>query len=76
MTTQPDPRDPRTLIALVAEQLGEACGQFVFLGGATCPILVTDAATLAPRPTKDVDLLLRLGTRNPNSGIDPRRGPR
>lgn len=55
---QPDPRDPRELLDHVVRSLGASAERFVFVGGATAVLHLTDVATLAPRPTKDVDAIV------------------
>jgi len=56
---------PRSTIAwlrTVAEQLGDLRPELVFLGGATLELLITDSGATAPRPTKDVDVIVELGS--------------
>ena len=48
---------PAPLLA-VARALGELREEVVFVGGMIRPLLVTDPAAGAPRPTDDVDLIL------------------
>lgn len=48
-------------LCLVASRLGPLREQVVFLGGATTALLVTDPAAPAPRPTKDVDVIIEVG---------------
>jgi predicted nucleotidyltransferase len=50
-------------LCLVARKLGSLREQVVFLGGATTSLLVTDPAAPPPRPTKDVDLIIEVGSR-------------
>lgn len=50
-------------LCLVARRLGPLREQVVFLGGATTALLVTDPAAPAPRPTKDVDVIIEVGSR-------------
>jgi predicted nucleotidyltransferase len=50
-------------LCLVARRLGPMREQVVFLGGATTALLVTDPAAPAPRPTKDVDVIIEVGSR-------------
>ena len=45
-------------IADVAELLGELRQEVVFVGGATIPLLITDEAAPADRPTDDVDVVV------------------
>lgn len=44
----------------VAEQLGALRRDVVFLGGATLELFITDPAAGAPRPTRDVDVIIEL----------------
>lgn len=46
----------------VAEQLGELRNNVVFLGGATLELFITDPGAGAPRPTRDVDVIIELGS--------------
>jgi predicted nucleotidyltransferase len=50
-------------LCLVARKLGPLRERVVFLGGATTSLLVTDPAAPPPRPTKDVDLIIEVGSR-------------
>jgi hypothetical protein len=55
--------DPSLLrVATVARRLGELRDGVVFVGGAVLPLLLTDPAAGAPRPTDDVDLAVELTT--------------
>jgi hypothetical protein len=55
--------DPnRAMLRLVAEQLGSLRDEVVFVGGTTLGLLLTDEAAPSPRPTKDVDLVVRAGS--------------
>ena len=49
-------------VRVVAEHLGELRDEVVFLGGATVGLLITDPATTAVRPTKDVDVIVEVGS--------------
>jgi predicted nucleotidyltransferase len=49
-------------ICLVAKRLGPLREQVVFLGGATTALLVTDPAAPPARPTKDVDVIIEVGS--------------
>ena len=49
-------------LCLVARRLGPLREQVVFLGGATTALLVTDPAAPAPRPTRDVDVIIEVGS--------------
>jgi predicted nucleotidyltransferase len=46
----------------VAERLGDMIDEVVFLGGATAGLLITAPRTAAIRPTKDVDVIVEVGT--------------
>ena len=46
----------------VAERLADLRPELVFLGGATLELLITDPGASAPRPTKDVDVIVELGS--------------
>ena len=46
----------------VAAELGELREQVVFLGGATVDLLVTTPGAIPARPTKDVDVIVEVGT--------------
>ena len=48
------------VIAEVAVLLGDLRDQVVFVGGATVPLLVTDAAAGVDRPTIDVDVVVEV----------------
>jgi hypothetical protein len=50
-------RIPEPLLAVV-RALGALNDDVVFVGGMICPLLVTDPAASAPRPTDDVDLII------------------
>lgn len=50
------------MVALVAERLGDLCNEVVFLGGAVTELLVTDPAAPGVRPTKDVDVIVEIGS--------------
>ena len=49
-------------IELVARKLGSLKNDVVFLGGAATLLLTTDKAAPTPRPTKDIDLIIELGS--------------
>ena len=49
-------------VRIVAERLGELRDEVVFLGGATVGLLITDPATTAVRATKDVDVIVEVGS--------------
>lgn len=49
-------------VRLVARNLGELVDEVVFLGGATIALLITDPGTASIRPTKDIDLIVEVGT--------------
>jgi hypothetical protein len=46
-----------------AAALGPLLGEVVFVGGATVTLWITDPAAPAPRPTKDVDVVVEVVTR-------------
>jgi hypothetical protein len=46
----------------VAGRLGDLRHELVFLGGATLELFITDPGAGAPRPTKDVDVIVELGS--------------
>jgi hypothetical protein len=50
-------------IRFVAERLDTLTERMVFLGGATLGLLVTEPGAAAPRPTKDVDLIVEVTMR-------------
>ncbi|MCA1754291.1 MAG: nucleotidyl transferase AbiEii/AbiGii toxin family protein [Spirochaeta sp.] len=50
------------MIAAVAASLGQLRDRFVFVGGATLELLITDPAVLDFRPTTDVDLVVEVAT--------------
>ncbi len=56
-----NPDDPNVvLLELVAKRLGEKLREdLVFVGGAVAGLLITDPASLAIRPTEDVDLIVK-----------------
>lgn len=49
-------------LQIVAEQLGSLRREVVFLGGATLELFITDPGAGAPRPTRDVDVIIELGS--------------
>lgn len=49
-------------IRTVARRLGDLSLKVVFLGGATVELLVTDPGAGAPRATKDVDVIVEVGS--------------
>ncbi len=49
-------------VRIVAEHLGDLRDEVVFLGGATVGLLITDPATTSVRPTKDVDVIVEVGS--------------
>lgn len=51
------------MIYLVAETLGPLCDEFVFVGGVTATLLITDRLAEPPRTTDDVDLVCKVATR-------------
>ncbi len=46
-----------------AAALGLLAAEVMFVGGATVPLWITDAAAPPPRPTKDVDVVVEVFTR-------------
>ena len=48
------------LLELAAAALGELLDEVVFVGGATVGLWITDPAAPAPRPTKDVDVIVEV----------------
>ncbi len=50
------------MIRQVAVRLGDLLDRVVFLGGATTTLLITDAAASDVRPTKDVDVIVKITT--------------
>lgn len=50
-------------IRFVAERLDALTERMVFLGGATLGLLVTEPGAAAPRPTRDVDLIVEVTMR-------------
>ena len=59
MARAPDPN--RELLVRVAEVLGELRERFVFVGGCATGLLITDPGAPAPRPTRDVDVIVEVG---------------
>jgi hypothetical protein len=51
------------LLELAAAGLGDLLGEVVFVGGATVGLWITDPAAPAPRPTKDVDVIVEDASR-------------
>jgi predicted nucleotidyltransferase len=49
-------------VRIVAERLGDLREEVVFLGGATVGLLITDPAAAPVRPTKDVDVIVGVGS--------------
>jgi hypothetical protein len=49
-------------VRIVAERLGELRDEVVFLGGASIGLLITDPATTTVRGTKDVDVIVEVGS--------------
>lgn len=50
------------LLERAAEALGELRDEVVFLGGASVSLWITDPAAPAPRPTKDVDVVVEVAS--------------
>jgi predicted nucleotidyltransferase len=58
-----NPRDPNiTLIELVVKSLGPLSERFVFVGGSTVSLLITDTARPPVRVTTDVDLITEIAS--------------
>jgi len=53
----------RAQLAHVAKRLGPLCERVVFVGGATLELLVSDPGAAPIRPTDDVDVVVRAGSR-------------
>jgi hypothetical protein len=51
------------LLERAADALGPLRGEVAFVGGATVGLWITDPAAPAPRPTKDVDVVVEITTR-------------
>ncbi len=51
------------LVEAVAARLGELRDRVVFLGGAATGLLLTDPGASPVRPTKDVDVIVEVGSR-------------
>lgn len=51
------------LLELAASALGDLLDEVVFVGGATVGLWITDQAAPAPRPTKDVDVIVEVASR-------------
>jgi hypothetical protein len=51
------------LLERAAAALGPLVEQVAFVGGATFPLWITDPGAPAPRPTKDVDVVIGVATR-------------
>jgi predicted nucleotidyltransferase len=58
----PSPTSTIAWLRTVAKQLGNLRSEVVFLGGATMELFITDPGAGAPRPTKDVDVIVELGS--------------
>jgi hypothetical protein len=52
------------LLELGAAALGELAEEVVFVGGATVVLWITDPGAPAPRPTKDVDVIVEVSSRS------------
>lgn len=59
---KPSPNSTIAWLRTVAERFGELRSELVFLGGATMELFITDPGAGAPRPTKDVDVIVELGS--------------
>jgi hypothetical protein len=51
------------LLERAAVALGSLLDEVVFVGGATVTLWITDPAAPAPRPTKDVDVVVEVASR-------------
>lgn len=51
------------MIKIVAERIGDLREAFVFLGGASTCLLITDSAAPEIRPTLDVDIIVEVASR-------------
>jgi hypothetical protein len=51
------------MIKIVAERIGDLRKEFVFLGGASTCLLITDPAAPEIRPTLDVDIIVEVTSR-------------
>ena len=51
------------MLEAAADALGDLLPEVVFVGGATIGLWITDPAAPAPRPTKDVDLIVEVASR-------------
>jgi predicted nucleotidyltransferase len=69
-----NPNDPNVvLLEHVAQRLDAALrDELVFVGGAVAGLLITDPAHPAIRPTRDVDLIVRVVTRRDYYGVEQR----
>lgn len=63
---------PIELIAYAAHKLGELRHEVVFLGGAVVGLLITEQGGVPLRTTKDVDVVVQVGTRVDYYQIDER----
>ena len=59
------------LLERAAVALGPLVAEVAFLGGATVELWITDPGAPAPRPTKDVDVVVEITTR---AGFDEFQG--
>ncbi len=58
-----NPDDPNVVnLVRVAERLGDLRRDAVFVGGAVCPLLITDPGAAAVRVTQDVDAVVDIAT--------------
>src|SRR3954452_6064608 len=51
------------LLELAGAALDDLLDEVVFVGGATVELWITDPAAPAPRPTKDVDVIVEVASR-------------
>jgi hypothetical protein len=59
-------------VRIVAQQLGELCEEVVFLGGATVGLLISDLVMTDVRATKDVDVIVQVGSRGAYAALQER----
>lgn len=57
-------------LRLAAQELQPLLGRLVFLGGCTTGLYITDVASADVRPTKDVDVIVEVGSRTEYHAIE------
>lgn len=62
----------RAMLELACEHLGDLCNEVVFVGGATVELWITDPAAPDFRLTEDVDVVVKVATRQDYYGIEMR----